>query len=851
MFSSDDLRSDPLTQHYVRRFWWGIAICLLLAVPAGIHSAAAIATLRNKPVEWIPETMPLRQEFNTFVEKFGITDIIFISWPGAHLSSTPSPASTQRSANGQPIDEAPDTLATAVALLSPLSAEVQATRRAGSDEPIPENVIDGSEKSSPNGGQHSGERPDWVDAFYADARRICDSPTPLDWLRSGTEMRDALTSPPLSFSDESARRRLTGTMIGDDGLQTGLTVSLGLSAMDHHAELIPMLREAIGKAIGQPTEQIACVGGPVDGVAVDNAAIRSINRFSLPSSMIAALLCWICLRSIPLSLAIAGVATIGQGMVLAMVYYAGIEMNAVLIVLPPLVFVLTVSAGIHLSNYFLDTAREMVEATVLVPTEPLQSRVQLALAAKEAMRLGVKPCFLATFTTVVGLSSLTLVRLEPVRVFGVAASLGVLLTLGLLILVLPGAMLLTPVKRLKNTASTQSVWLDRFIDGQLRFPWVVILFFAIVATLMTVGLGRLKTSVNVPEMFAADSELRQQYAWYEANVGATMTGDVLITYQPKSGDDASPIAQLIEVSRVHMALARVEGVGGVISAATFLPGVSMSRSLSSTATRSVVRDKLDDRDSSVYQLGFLRAEGDDGSERKTWRISLRLFQTSDHDFGETITDMEQIVDEVLAKSSPAIEPDVSLTGHLVVVQRSQEILLQDLFRSFIAAFAIIAVVMILFLRSVIGGVVSMIPNLVPTVVLFGMMGWLRFPLDIGSVMTASVALGIAVDDNVHLLSRYRNFHHSGLTRARAAEKALRQCGGAMLQTTIVCSLSLMAYGLSDFVPTRRFAFFMLGLLTVAWLCVSILLPALMASSLGKRLARSSESARPEASPEVA
>ena len=49
-------------------------------------------------------------------------------------------------------------------------------------------------------------------------------------------------------------------------------------------------------------------------------------------------------------------AVIGEGMVLAVVYYTGTPMNAVLIVLPPLVFVLTVSAGIHLSNYYLDVA---------------------------------------------------------------------------------------------------------------------------------------------------------------------------------------------------------------------------------------------------------------------------------------------------------------------------------------------------------------------------------------------------------------------------------------------------------------------------------------------------------------
>ena len=63
--------------------------------------------------------------------------------------------------------------------------------------------------------------------------------------------------------------------------------------------------------------------------------------------------------------------------------------------------------------------------------------------------------------------------------------------------------------------------------------------------------------------------------------------------------------------------------------------------------------------------------------------------------------------------------DVSLTGAVVIVHKSQQILLRDLFRSFVAAFAVIACVMVLMLRSVPGGLIAMAPNLFPTIALFG------------------------------------------------------------------------------------------------------------------------------------
>ena len=154
-----------------------------------------------------------------------------------------------------------------------------------------------------------------------------------------------------------------------------------------------------------------------------------------------------------------------------------------------------------------------------------------------------------------------------------------------------------------------------------------------------------------------------------------------------------------------------------------------------------------------------------------------------------------------------------------------------------AAFAVIAVVMMVMLRSVTGGLIAMLPNLFPTVALFGLMGLIRLPLDIGSVMSASVALGIAVDDTVHLLSRFGSRRARGLGQIRAAFGALSQCGMAMFQTTLVCGIALMAYWFSDFVPTSRFSLFMFGLLASALLGVTFLLPALMCSVLGKQLSR--------------
>jgi predicted RND superfamily exporter protein len=513
---------------------------------------------------------------------------------------------------------------------------------------------------------------------------------------------------------------------------------------------------------------------------------------------------------------------IGEGLVLAAVYYTGTPMNAVLIVLPPLVFVLTVSAGIHLSNYYLDAAHEFPELTS-------------AEAAEHAMRAGVAPCSLATGTTVIGLSSLMLVRLEPVRIFGGVASLGVVLTLGLLFLVLPGAMVLTKPRRKSRDASEEARsglrgWMRTWMRRRLARPWPLILGFLAIAIGLSFGLTRLESSVNVPRMFDPESDIRKQYVWFEDHIGPTVTGELLLTF-PSVSDDDDPLERLATVARAHGQVLEQKIVGGAISAMTFVPPMPRSnqRSLGATTRRSVVRKLIRNPQSSLGRLGFIAREGDS----EIWRISIRIPQHESVDFAEEITTIRTAVEQRLADNKVVVK--VALTGSVVIVQKSQEILLSDLFRSFVTAFGIIAIVMMLMLRSVIGGLIAMAPNLFPTVTLFGLMGWARIPLDIGSVMSASVALGIAVDDTVHLLSRYGTRRARGLGQIRASFGALAQCGWAMFQTTLVCGVSLMTYWFSDFVPTSRFSLFMFGLLASALLGVVFLLPTLMASPLGRWL----------------
>lgn len=173
------------------------------------------------------------------------------------------------------------------------------------------------------------------------------------------------------------------------------------------------------------------------------------------------------------------------------------------------------------------------------------------------------------------------------------------------------------------------------------------------------------------------------------------------------------------------------------------------------------------------------------------------------------------------------------TGVVPVVYKAQKTLLRSLVESTGLAFVMIAVVMIVLLRNRYAGMLSMLPNVFPVVVIFGAMGWSRTVVDIGSMMTASVAMGVAVDDTIHFLTWFRQGLDQGMHRVNAIMLAYKRCGMAMTQTTAIGGLGLSIFAFSTFTPTQRFGTLMLALLVAALVGDLIFLPALLASPLGR------------------
>jgi predicted RND superfamily exporter protein len=151
---------------------------------------------------------------------------------------------------------------------------------------------------------------------------------------------------------------------------------------------------------------------------------------------------------------------------------------------------------------------------------------------------------------------------------------------------------------------------------------------------------------------------------------------------------------------------------------------------------------------------------------------------------------------------------VQATGTYYLLSQMSRTLVHNQVTSLACALVMILGTITLALRSWRLGIVAAIPNLLPTVMIFGLMGWLGIELSAATTMIASVALGLFVDDTIHLLYLYRHEKRAGRRTFDAIEYSLRHAGRAVIFTSLILTLGFWAGLLGSFKPTLYFSFLM-------------------------------------------
>jgi hypothetical protein len=635
-------------------------------------------------------------------------------------------------------------------------------------------------------------------------------------------------------SREWALGQLKESVIGRDGKQTCLLVTISPKEINDWDKTHPaglsarssIFHAAVGRIyaaaerLGISRDDLHLGGPPVDNVSIDIEGERSLAVLVGVCAVLGLTLSWWTLRSWKFTAIVSTTALLSACLSLALVKALGTPMNAILMTMPALVFVAAASGAIHLSNYYRDAVASGGATG----------------AAGRAIRHAWLPLALATGTTGIGLASLAISELVPIKLFGIFSALGVAASFVVLCTYSPSLLEVMRPKASTGAGQPSAGSLDNSLWSVYGVPvarWILrhnVLVTMGCLAVMAVGLygaTQVETSVKLMRLFSPNARIRQDYAWLEERLGPLVPVEIILRVDPEKCK-LSVANQVRMVEHIRATVEEMPEVGSTLAASTFTGPVPNGVVRQATFSSRVQQNRKDLHD---YW------SRDDQTGDGLWRISARVSALDDElDYGVFVGKVQEIVEPKLAayRNDGGVDGVSAVyTGIIPLVDKAQHSMFDGLLFGFAGDLVLICVAIILLMRRWSAGPLLMLPSIFPIVFVFGAMGLLGIVVDTGTVMAPAVALGVTVDDAIHFMLWCKRGQKEGLSRDDSIMFAYGDCAQPIYQSWAVIGLGLSAFAFSAFMPTRRFGILMLTMLTVSSVGNLVFLPALLAGPAGR------------------
>ncbi|MCO5170650.1 MAG: MMPL family transporter [Planctomycetes bacterium] len=429
------------------------------------------------------------------------------------------------------------------------------------------------------------------------------------------------------------------------------------------------------------------------------------------------------------------------------------------------------------------------------------------------------PCLLTAVTTAAGLLSLCTSGLTPVRDLGAFGALGVLIAFVLTFTALPALFRLVPARLPARRSATPmgaaTGDLPRRWAGAVaaRAPLILATSAALLA-LAAVGVGRLRIESHVLRFFAPDHPLRAATAAIEG--GLTGLTPLEVWLEGPAREVLS--APVIAAARGFLDDARAEAdVLGAVSPLDHDPRLAGLSPLAATrALRLALDEGAFDEPALVHHV---RRAGD----HLAVRVTLACRTTESEGSLALSERLRARLDERFA-GAPV---EARLTGSMPLLVRVQAALVRTQVASFGTALLVVAALLLVVYRAPLLVAAALLPNVAPVVLTLGAMGWAGVPLDVATVTVASIALGLVVDDTIHILHRVVEARRAAAPPLEAVAHALRAVGRPVLCTWLALAVGFAAFVAAPFRPTRDFGLLVAATSVTAVLGDLVLLPALL------------------------
>jgi len=605
-------------------------------------------------------------------------------------------------------------------------------------------------------------------------------------------LKKAITQVPLEkeklailSAEVSENKLFKGLLISEDLRKTGIFIEISLKVEDSKAAFMfyDKLNQIIKDNPGD--EKIYIAGTPITTANIAHIIDTDMGKL-FPIVLILVIVClWLKFRIgrgiyIPLIVVIGAII-----MTLAIQSLFGIPINVISSTLPVFLISIGIVDGVHIYSEYRD------------------HRVE-GLANDDAIRstltnLGM-PVIATSITTALAFYSLSFTEIVQIKHFGLFVAVGALLAMVLSLIVVPALIL---VLRDKQVIESKQNSLDAFLNDLLTKltnvtldkPWLIVSLAAAIVLMSAAGMTSLSVDNNRVAFFKPDSEIVVGAKAHNEKLSGTETINIVLKSKPNTFKQASNLAF---ISQLENKFSNHDLVGKITSIADLIE--RMNKVMTDNQMSAVNWKSINNNLISQYLLMYENSGGDLLSDFVTTdysqtNIRINVSSNSSNDVKQLVSELNLYFDEHLPSDLSA-----KIGGSGVVLISAGEEIIYGQLNSFIISIVVVFILLFMVFRSWIYAAVGSAPLVIASAINFGLMGSLGIPLDIGSAIIASIAIGVGVDFSIHYLSRIRNEISQTNNFNTAAINTISRSGNAITSNAFIVGAGFIALMFSDFVP---------------------------------------------------
>ena len=483
----------------------------------------------------------------------------------------------------------------------------------------------------------------------------------------------------------------------------------------------------------------------------------------------------------------------------------GYSLNVLTVLIPTIISFVAISDVIHFySKYRLCIEDGMSEQASLLKTVK-----EIGMAT-----------FLTSVTTAIGFLSLLTIRVEPVKLLGLFTAIGVLIAFVYTFILLPFFAMHLSHQKARSTQSWQKLAM-RCYDIACSYPRTILLSSVILVSLGVYGLYLVKIDAYLLDDLPDDSPSLEAFTYVDEQYGGTKPWNLYCITE-----DSTSILQpayLQELKVVQTYLEEVYGLKMINSPITAMQMLNLSyrggnrkyyempdeegniKKLISYNARLQARNMIIQPDSGQYFASISGFIPEWGALRTTEKDQELLAFLDNHRSGKI---------------------RYHITGTTSLIDKSHEYLSENLFKGLLFAFCAVALISVLLFRSATMILITLLPNVIPVLLTAAVIGFFNIPIKLTTSIIFAVSFGIAVDDTIHFISRFKiEMQKNNLEQA--VKNTFRTAGMAIIQTTVLLTIGFGVFCFSSFGASFFTGLFIVLTLLFALLTDLFLLPVLL------------------------